>query len=68
MKQTTSNPSNLIEDFHKGLVSLAALQAAATQMQTSKRRYRVAIVNCDSTSLAKQVEAHVLEYAAAIRG
>jgi hypothetical protein len=67
MKRDTSNPTTLVEDCHRGLVSLAALEAAAAQMQTPKRRYRVAIVNCDSTSRPKQTEAHVLEYAAAVR-
>jgi hypothetical protein len=67
MKREPSNPTTQVQDFHRDLISLAALEAAATQTQTSKHRYRVAIVNCDPTSLRKQAEVQILEYAA-VRG
>ena len=67
MKRDISTSSNQVEDFQQGLISLTALQAAATQMRTRNRRYRVAIVSCDSTPPTKQAEARVLNYATAAR-
>jgi hypothetical protein len=67
MKREPLNPTARVEGLNRNLVSLATLEAAAALMETPERRYRVAIVNCDSTSLAKQAEVQILEYAA-VRG
>ncbi len=67
MKRDPSKPLSSIENSHTGLISLAALEAAAEQLQTHERRYRVTIVSCDSASRPKQGETERSNHAAAVR-